>query len=181
MARNAGLPSAARGLLFVLKTPFFAKKIQKHEILPCKKLLFSLSVQNEEIPYKNSWFRNFFVRNSLFLGFLHQTGELRKHSRARKQESPGVDACAQIPVLFDTRGVIINNSQLSPGSLFNSRWGRRRVQRSLFLSPVPTLRQKKGTEKLAPIICAHVEAEKGTPWAFCVLKSFQKTSSPQLG
>ena len=41
-------------LLSVLKTPFFAKKIQKHEILPCKKLLFSLSVQNEEIPYKNS-------------------------------------------------------------------------------------------------------------------------------
>jgi len=54
MARNVGLPSAARGVLFVLKTPFFAKKIQKHEILPCKKLLFSLSVQNEEIPYKNS-------------------------------------------------------------------------------------------------------------------------------
>ena len=42
------------GVLFVLKTPFFAKKIQKQEILTCKKLLFSLSVQNEEIPYKNS-------------------------------------------------------------------------------------------------------------------------------
>ena len=42
------------GVLFVLKAPFFAKKIQKQEILPCKKLLFSLSVQNEEIPYKNS-------------------------------------------------------------------------------------------------------------------------------
>ena len=28
------------------------------------------------------------------------------------------------------------------------------------LSPVPTLRQKKGTEKLAPISCAHVEAEE---------------------
>ena len=41
--------------------------------MPCKKLLFSLSVQNEEIPYKNSGFGNFFVRNSLFLEFLHQT------------------------------------------------------------------------------------------------------------
>ena len=41
-------------VLFVLKTPFFAKKIQKQEILTCKKQLFSLSVQNEEIPYKNS-------------------------------------------------------------------------------------------------------------------------------
>ena len=46
--------SATRGVLFVLKTPFFAKKIQKHEILPCNKLLFSLSVQNEEISYKKS-------------------------------------------------------------------------------------------------------------------------------
>jgi len=64
------MPSATRGDLFVLKTPFSAKKIQKHEILPCKKLLFSLSVQNEEIPYKNSGFGNFFVRNSLFLEFL---------------------------------------------------------------------------------------------------------------
>jgi len=54
MARNAALPSAARGVLFVLKTPFFAKKIQKHEILPYKKQSFSVSVQNEEIPYKNS-------------------------------------------------------------------------------------------------------------------------------
>ena len=62
-----------RGVLFVLKTLFFSKKIQKQEILPCKKLLFSLSVQNEEIPYKNSGFGNFFVRNSLFLEFLHQT------------------------------------------------------------------------------------------------------------
>ena len=52
---------------------FFTKKIQKYEILPCKKLLFSLSVQNEEIPYKNSGFGNFFVRNSLFLGYLRQT------------------------------------------------------------------------------------------------------------
>jgi hypothetical protein len=48
------MPSATRGDLFVLKTPFSAKKIQKQEILPCKKLLFSLSVQNEDIPYKNS-------------------------------------------------------------------------------------------------------------------------------
>ena len=84
--------------------------IQKQEILTCKKQLFSLSVQNEEIPYKNSWFGNFFVRNSLFLGFLHQTRELRKHSRSREQERPGVGTCAQIPALFDTRGVIINNS-----------------------------------------------------------------------
>ena len=48
------MPSATRGNLFVLKTPFSAKKIQKHEILPYKKRLFSLNMQNEEIPYKNS-------------------------------------------------------------------------------------------------------------------------------
>ena len=29
------------------------------------------------------------------------------------------------------------------------------------LSPVPTLRRKKGTEKLAPVICAHAAAEEG--------------------
>jgi len=57
----------------VFKILFFTKKIQKYEILPCKKPLFSLNVQNEEIPYKNSGFGNFFVRNSLFLEFLHQT------------------------------------------------------------------------------------------------------------
>ncbi len=48
------MPSATRGDLFVLKAPFSAKKIQKHEILTYKKLLFSLSVQYEEIPYNNS-------------------------------------------------------------------------------------------------------------------------------
>ncbi len=31
----------------------------------------------------------------------------------------------------------------------------------MLLSPVPTLRQKKGTEKLVPVTCAHVEAEEG--------------------
>ena len=31
----------------------------------------------------------------------------------------------------------------------------------MFLSPVPTLMRKKGTEKLDPISCAHVEAEEG--------------------
>jgi len=36
-----------------------------------------------------------------------------------------------------------------------------RAQRSLILSPVPTLRQKKGTEKLDPVSCAHAEAEEG--------------------
>ena len=41
------------------------------------------------------------------------------------------------------------------------RCGGRRVQRSLPLSPVPTLRRKKGTEKLAPVICAHTAAEEG--------------------
>ena len=73
IAHCGELLSATRGVLFVLKTPFFAKKIQKHEILPCNKLLFSLSVQNEEISYKNSWFRIFFVRNSSFWGYLRQT------------------------------------------------------------------------------------------------------------
>ena len=73
IAHCGELLSATWGVLFVLKTPFFAKKIQKHEILPCNKLLFSLSVQNEEIPYKNFGFRNFFVRNSFFGGYLRQT------------------------------------------------------------------------------------------------------------
>ena len=41
------------------------------------------------------------------------------------------------------------------------RCGGRRVQRSLPLSPVPTLRRKKGTEKLAPVTCAHTAAEEG--------------------
>ena len=41
------------------------------------------------------------------------------------------------------------------------REGGRRAQRSLFLSPVPTLRRKKGTEELVPISCAHAEAEEG--------------------
>ena len=31
----------------------------------------------------------------------------------------------------------------------------------MILSLVPTLRRKKGTEKLGPISCAHVEAEEG--------------------
>ena len=46
------------------------------------------------------------------------------------------------------------------------RWGGRRVQRSLFLSPVPTLRRKKGTEKLAPVTCAHAAAEEGAQAEF---------------
>ena len=37
----------------------------------------------------------------------------------------------------------------------------RRAQRSLILSPVPTLRRKKGTEKLAPVTCAHAATEEG--------------------
>ena len=41
------------------------------------------------------------------------------------------------------------------------RCGGRRVQRSLPLSPVPMLRRKKGTVKLAPVICAHAAAEEG--------------------
>ena len=41
------------------------------------------------------------------------------------------------------------------------REGGRRAQRSLFLSPVPTLRRKNGTEELVPISCAHAEAEEG--------------------
>ena len=86
------MPSATRGDLFVLKTPFSAKKIQKHEILPCKKLLFSLSVQNEEIPYKNSGFGNFFVRNSLFLEFLHQTNLKVKWIVALKSTQKGLPA-----------------------------------------------------------------------------------------
>ena len=41
------------------------------------------------------------------------------------------------------------------------RWGGRRAQRSLILFPVPTFRRKKGTEKLAPISCAHAEVGEG--------------------
>ena len=36
-----------------------------------------------------------------------------------------------------------------------------RIQTSLLLSPVPTLRWKKGTEELAPVSCTHIEAEEG--------------------
>ena len=93
IAHCGELLSATRGVLFVLKTPFFAKKIQKHEILPCNKLLFSLSVQNEEIPYKNSGFGNFFVRNSLFLEFLRQTN-LRVTSHAKIERNTSVGACS---------------------------------------------------------------------------------------
>ena len=31
----------------------------------------------------------------------------------------------------------------------------------MILSPVPTLRRKKGTDRLAPVTCAHAEAEEG--------------------
>ena len=37
----------------------------------------------------------------------------------------------------------------------------RRVQRSLILSSMPTLRRKEGTEKLDPIIYAHAATEGG--------------------
>ena len=46
------------------------------------------------------------------------------------------------------------------------RCGGRRVQRSLPLSPVPILRRKKGTEKLAPVTCAHAAAEEGAQAEF---------------
>ena len=48
IAHCGELLSATRGVLFVLKTPFFAKKIQKHEILPYKKQLFL--VREQERP-----------------------------------------------------------------------------------------------------------------------------------
>ena len=59
-------PEAAEGppgTLFVFKTPISAKKIQKHEILLCKKSLFSLHKQNKEIPYKKSWFATVYKGN----------------------------------------------------------------------------------------------------------------------
>ena len=104
-----------RGVPFVLKTLFFSKKIQKQEILPCKKLLFSLSVQNEEIPYKNSGFGNFFVRNSLFLEFLHQTN-LRVTSHAKIERNTSVGACSHkrlfrsifIPCVQRTHSTAVN-------------------------------------------------------------------------
>ena len=40
-------------VLFVLKTPFFAKKIQKQEILAFYKSLFSLKQENNKISTKN--------------------------------------------------------------------------------------------------------------------------------
>lgn len=64
--RFPGVAEAPPGVLFVFKTSISVKKIQKHEILLCKKSLFSLHKQNKEITYKNSLFKNFFVRNSLF-------------------------------------------------------------------------------------------------------------------
>ena len=39
--------------------------------------------------------------------------------------------------------------------------GGRRVQRSLILSSMPTLRRKKGTEKLDSVSCAHAAVEEG--------------------
>jgi len=36
----------------------------------------------------------------------------------------------------------------------------------LLLSSVPILRRKKGTEKLAPVTCAHAAAEEGYKRAF---------------
>ena len=56
------------------------------------------------------------------------------------------------------------------------RWGGRRVQRSLFLSPVPTLRRKKGTEELVPISCAHAEAEEGyrEAWSYLLCPHWGK-------
>ena len=46
--------------------------------------------------------------------------------------------------------------------MYNATYLDLRVQRSLLLSPVPTLRWKKGTEELATVSFAHVEAEE---WA----------------
>ena len=45
--------------------------------------------------------------------------------------------------------------------MYNATYLDLRVQRSLLLSPVPTLRWKKGTEELAPVSCTHIEAEEG--------------------
>ena len=59
-------------------------------------------------------------------------------------------ACAQIPVLFVMRGVIIKFSQISPGSF---RHAGRNYQ-ILCVTP-HTL------EKLDPVSCAHAEAEEG--------------------
>ena len=56
----------------------------------------------------------------------------------------------------------------------------------MFLSPVPTLRRKKGTEKLDPISCAHVEAEEGAQAEFvlCTARNSQfstKDTKDQIG
>ena len=52
--RTPGAADAPPGVLFVFKTPFFTKKIQKQVILSYKNALFSPSTQIKEIPYKNS-------------------------------------------------------------------------------------------------------------------------------
>ena len=55
-------PEAAEGppgVLFVFKTPISAKKIQKHEILLCKKSLFSLHKQIKKFRTKNPDFGTF--------------------------------------------------------------------------------------------------------------------------
>ena len=47
---------------------------------------------------------------------------------------------------------------------------------SLFLSPVPRFRRKKGTEKLAPISYAHAEAEEGHRRALHIYWQFSAMS-----
>ena len=53
----------------VFKTLISARKIQKQVILYYKNALFSPSTQIKEIPYKNSWFRNFFTESNVFILF----------------------------------------------------------------------------------------------------------------
>ena len=69
-------PEAAEGppgVLFVFKTPISAKKIQKYEILICKSLYFRCISKIKKFRTKNPDLGTFFVRNSSFLDYLHQT------------------------------------------------------------------------------------------------------------
>ena len=53
-----------------------------------QKLLFSLSVQNEEIPYKNSGFGNF-CTEFIVLEFLHQTNLRVSEIHWQNPRTPG--------------------------------------------------------------------------------------------
>ena len=170
IAHCGELLSATRGVLFVLKTPFFAKKIQKHEILPCNKLLFSLSVQNEEISYKNSWFRIFLYGIHLFGGICDKlTWELVKqiHERPRRTEHHALMSRLRVWIFYEKR--YSSSNPHGHGSSCHP-WQRPPVVNLLFTPPCLSALFKK--------ISTPSDRHRGMtfrpPWAFCFFGSMQK-------